>query len=126
MLVSALNSHPDISCEHRDEDIQPTHGKVRGRAMKFLQTGQNREKVIYLTRNKEDRLKSLKAMGLNENNTEHKVTVQRESLVDYIELSYEDLTDNQNISQIPEQYANQICDYLGVERHPLITDYVKN
>ena len=103
MLVSALNSHPEISCEHRDEDVDVSRGAIKGRAMKFLQTGQNRKKVIYLTRNKSDRLKSLELLGLAELNTEEKERTQRNSLREYIEISYEELTENQKIKEIPEK-----------------------
>jgi len=125
MLVSALNSHPDISCEHRDEDVLVSDGAVRGRAMKFLQTGQNRKKVIYLTRSHADRLCSLKRMGLSESNTYGKVKAQRESLKDYIEVSYEEITDNENCTEIPENISRRICDYLGVERKRLKPETVK-
>lgn len=125
MLVSALNSHPEISCEHRDEDVAVSEGRIRGRAMKFLQTNQNKKKVIYLTRNKPDRLKSLKVMGLSEANTEGKEQAQRDSLRDYIEISYEELTSNQNITEIPEKLSYKICDYLEVERKILMTRQVK-
>lgn len=125
MLVSALNSHPEISCEHRDEDVEVSNGRIRGRAMKFLQTNQNKKKVIYLTRNDGDRLRSLKVMGLTEANTEGKKKAQRESLKDYIEISYEELTGNQNIKEIPEKYSHMICDYLDVEKRILETTYIK-
>lgn len=125
MLVSALNSHPEISCEHRDEDVEISEGKIKGRAMKFLQANQNKKKVIYLTRNKADRLKSLKKMGLSESSTEKMQETQRKSLRDYIEISYEEITGNKNITEIPDKFSHAICEYLGVEKRILKPTYTK-
>lgn len=37
----------------------------------------------------------------------------------YIELSYEDLTSGNNISKLPEQHSDILCDFLGVDILPL-------
>ena len=42
-----------------------------------------------------------------------------------LHIRYEDITDNNDIREIPEKYSNQICDFLGVERRILITELHK-
>lgn len=129
MLVSALNSHPNISCQHQDNDVKVSDGKVKGNAVKFLVKNEP-GKIIYLKRNINDRVKSLEKMGRPSFTSKQYRHMQRHTIFlkgrKHIELSYEELTGNRNISQIPEKYANQICDYLEVKRHPLITSYDKN
>jgi hypothetical protein len=43
----------------------------------------------------------------------------------YLELSYEELTGNTNISWMPTSIAHKVCNFLGVERRDLCTDLVK-
>lgn len=43
----------------------------------------------------------------------------------YLEISYEELTDNKNISVMPSVVSDRVCDFLGVQRKELTTDLVK-
>lgn len=128
MLVSALNSHPEINCDHLDRDIEISEGQVKGDTVKYLPR-HNLRKVIYLRRNHEDRIKSLKKLGIERTLDHEKRQEQRHinSLknVYHLTLNYEDLTQNENIKEIPEKYSNLICDFLNVERMILKTNYRK-
>jgi hypothetical protein len=52
--------------------------------------------------------------------------IQRFSRLEDLRLVYEDLTNNQEITELPEWAGRQICHLLGVEYQPLTTDYTKN
>jgi hypothetical protein len=52
--------------------------------------------------------------------------IQRFSRLEDMRLVYEDLTNDQQITELPEWAGRQICHVLGVEYHPLTTDYTKN
>ena len=52
--------------------------------------------------------------------------LERFSYLEDLRLVYEDLTDNQEITELPEWAGREICRLLGVEYHPLTTDYEKN
>jgi hypothetical protein len=43
----------------------------------------------------------------------------------YLEISYEELTDNKNICWVITSIRDRVCDFLGVKRRDLYTDLVK-
>jgi len=40
-------------------------------------------------------------------------------------LYYEDLTSNESITSLPEESTRKICEFLGIEYHPLTTSRIK-
>ena len=58
-------------------------------------------------------------------NARHRA-LQSFSYLEDLRLVYEDLTANREIMELPEWAGRKICELLGVEYHPLTTDYEKN
>lgn len=145
MLVSALNSHPDIDCTHSD---QGHHGRgfIKGHAHTVPEHASG--KVIVLVRNSVDRMKSFYTTmpdQIKDNHTYEPLTVQRKDihkidrqiekaiaktdkwlerckeLHDVLYVSYEDLTGGKDVRVIEQKWTNLICDHIGVLRLPLTT-----
>lgn len=55
----------------------------------------------------------------------HKASCKILKTFNYLEVSYEELTDNKSISWMPMFLCNRVCDFLGVGRMSLWTDLVK-
>ena len=52
--------------------------------------------------------------------------IQKFSYLEDLRLVYEDLTDNQEVTELPAWACRRICETLGVEYRILTTDYKKN
>ena len=150
MLVSALNSHPQIDCSHSDQG-HSGDGDVKGHAQCCV-TG-DIKKAIVLTRNSKDRMDSfftdlaektgdnhvykpgVKTQRKYAEKCENRYLSQKkkgeyfltlaEKIPDILVLKYEDLTKDKDIREIPEKYARQICDFLDVSQLPLTTKLYK-
>lgn len=55
----------------------------------------------------------------------HKVSRKILKVFNHLEVSYEELTDNVNISVMPSVMSDRVCDFLGVQRKELTTELVK-
>ena len=153
MLASALDSHPDIQCAaeiYAPNQRYPWLGikkkKIRGTTVTPLQIARVGavSKAIVLTRNWRDRVKST---TMNENHALSPCTakildedlsyleqeqLEKDALLEQvakrlecIRYSYEGMTENKDIRQIPENMGKEICEFLGVEYQPLIPAFYK-
>jgi hypothetical protein len=151
MLVNALNHHPQLNVTHVDNHH---HGKgnVLGHATNVPRPD-GIKKAILLTRNQTDRLLSMRTslksngeigyhtkepikvhrtkqgISTKHSETQHKRDVRLRAgaarYADVLEISYEELTGNKDIREIPREWAIKICDFLGIEYHPMPIDFYK-
>lgn len=150
MLVSALNSHPQIDCSHSDQG-HSGNGDVKGHAQCCVNGGI--KKAIVLTRNSKDQMDSFFtdiADVVNDNHVyqpgvkinrrycakaENRYLSQKkkgeyfqtlaQKIPETLFLSYEEMTENKDIREIPEKFAKQICDFLDIDQLPLTTKLYK-
>ena len=133
MLATALDSHPDIQC--RCEDGQPLYGDVTGRVFTRLTNLPPAEKYIVITRPWEERMQSWSTNGtehLHEKRfanylrgrtdslprCDHKL-IQFAMVNHAYRVSYSDLTDGADTRQLPSGICGELCDFLGVDYHPM-------
>jgi hypothetical protein len=132
MLASALDYHPDIQC-HGEIDT-PRYGwlgSVSGRVegwithLKAFNLGRPKrniadaDKVIVLVR---DLSKRPEYDG--EDNDLLSLT-NLAGRVDHMIVDYEMITGGENIEEIPEPIARELCEFLGVDYHPLVPAFHK-
>lgn len=149
MLVDALNSHPDLDVSHSDQG-HGGQGHIKGHAQCVVDP--KIKKAIILTRNSVDRMNSFFtniAEVAGSNHTKKPIEIERKTpekaenryknqqikgevfaekagkIEKILFLSYEELTGDQDIRQIPEEYGRKICEFLGVPYLPLTTQFHK-
>jgi hypothetical protein len=154
MLASALDSHPDINCVGevwRDKPLYDwlgSGGKVNGGIIQPSQARSLPEstKMICLTRNPQDiaisylsKKKTLHAMGPSllpatelpscdlVGEQESRQLFLRESAKRYphIVVDYNEITNGQDIREIPESIGRHICKFLNVEYHIMTPKFYK-
>jgi len=152
MLASALDSHPDIQCRgekgqrHDYQDWLGTKpGEVSGcithfNAYKFTRENTkitDVDKVIVLLRDISKRKGYKGKSHYCEPATAQHVKGVRYDYVsplpllnlsrhsDRLVLHYELLTNNEDMREIPEKFAREICEFLGVDYHPLKPAFYK-
>lgn len=156
MLASALDSHPDICCAGEIWRSKPLYdwlgsaaGRICGAIATFGPGGfelPSTAKIICLTRNTPDRVKSYKNRdGLHW--MEPTVLPAKEVVLDEatlaareqyakdlllfaeksqrIVLDYDEITGGKDIREIPEAIGRQLCDFLGVEYHAMTPRFYK-
>lgn len=151
LVAFALDSHPNIAIlgdnELRNRYTFSQKGQVKG-LISYRRTKTFPKKLISLTRDPYSMAKSLcntetkhffqPAYCLEKDQKEpleNDVLAAKErqiQLLNWVEqhpnpliLSYEEITHNQYISEIPEKISNTICKYLNVSPIPLFTKTFK-
>lgn len=149
MLVDALNHHPKLDVRHQDGGHRG-FGPIKGIALTSMGGEPTVDRVIVLSRNPVDRLLSdctdlpgkhtLVPVEVHRTNARNWPTQQKihqqnvrckrlmfdaDKYEKRLFLSYEDLTGNVDIREIPEVYARLICEFLEVEYAPMPTRYYK-
>lgn len=149
MLCSALNSHPEITCFHEpfmdirkreqwSEQMDLWEKPVRIGHVQFhqLHSSMLEADIPRLLLARRDVVRSaMGALFLNVYRPNQKFSVdpeyvmklRDERLLHYKlmkascekEVFYEDLTDNKEITEIPERWGRWLCDWAGVDYHPL-------
>lgn len=143
MLASALDSHPDIQCKgevgmEKYPELMGAHeARVQGCIVQNFQLKQVDvrafDKIIVLLRDTSVRTeyrgvhflepttvnRSIRDASMEKPVVDHYPILAAAMLRENLILSYEKITGNCDIREIPDPFMRQICSFLGVDPHPL-------
>ena len=155
MLCDALASHPQISCQHElfsdwgkrqnyraalDEFPGPVVvGHAHFAQLHSSMLVDDIKRILLVRKNTLNGALSAMLMqsprpnGLYLLDPRHIAVIKDERalqtalMMPYADLvvSYEDLTGDQNIADLPEEHSRRLCEFLGVDYYPLTTMTVK-
>ena len=134
MLASALDSHPEIACRLKDNQV--VYAPYTGRVWTRLEEIPYAKKYIVIHRPFVERMRSFRYTGFSHayrpgsrpeepRRARADFPDQDEELIEVayqikaLQVHYSDLTGGLDCRQIPQGWSQIICDFLGVKRHIL-------